>query len=390
MRNLFYKILSLTFLTVFPFVGFAQIKEKTPFWESELFENSAILLVSVVILLLIAIAAMGKALHSTVHVFKNKLHLGKMFRDNMKNALVTIFAVLIILIPFGVYAQEDLTGDANGMIAGISTTSFYALFSVIVLELIILFLLLVMFRHFASLRNPISKEEHKKREKLTWLERINATKSLDAASEEAISLGHDYDGIGELDNPTPPWWNWFFIISVVYAVVYLWMVHGAKILPMQEERLEIAYEKAEKAKEAYLAKAGNLIDETNVEYMDAETDLAAGKQIFANVCAACHGQNGEGGVGPNLVDDYWLHGGDIKDIFSVIKYGVLDKGMASWQDQYSPREIAQVASYIVSIRGKEVQNPKDPEGDLYVPNDSEEQDGLEEDAEETMDEVALN
>ena len=94
------------------------------------------------------------------------------------------------------------------------------------------------------------------------------------------------------------------------------------------------------------------------------SDLAGGAKIYTTSCVACHGAKGEGGVGPNLTDNYWLHGADIKDVFKTIKYGVDGKGMASWQSVYSPKQLAQVASYVKSLHGTNPPNGKEPQGVL--------------------------
>lgn len=386
MRTLFNKILAIGMLLCIPSIGFAQIKSKTPFWDSELMEPVAITLVSIIILLLLTIGVMSKVLYAAIQTFRSKIIKGHPIY-NIRKGSAMLLLVILVAVPVVIFANNMSGADASGMIAGISATSFYVLMSIVLLQIIIIFLLLMMFKNFSQLRRPVSLEvleQEEARKKRTWFERINKTRSFDEETEQAIALNHDYDGIVELDNPSPPWWNWFFILSVVYAVVYLWVLHVSKSVPMQIERLEIAYEKAEIAKQAYIEKMGAALDENSVVYLDSEADLSAGKQIFADVCAACHGPQGQGGVGANLIDDYWLHGGSIKDIFSLIKYGALEKGMPSWQDQYSPLQIAQVTSYIVSIRGSDVESGKEPEGTLYVPEEEggNESENTEEDQEE--------
>lgn len=386
MRTLFNKILAIGMLLCIPSIGFAQIKSKTPFWDSELMEPVAITLVSIIILLLLTIGVMSKVLYAAIQTFRSKIIKGHPIY-NIRKGSAMLLLVILVAVPVVIFANNMSGADASGMIAGISATSFYVLMSIVLLQIIIIFLLLMMFKNFSQLRRPVSLEvleQEEARKKRTWFERINKTRSFDEETEQAIALNHDYDGIVELDNPSPPWWNWFFILSVVYAVVYLWVLHVSKSVPMQIERLEIAYEKAEVAKKAYIEKMGAALDENSVVYLDSEADLSAGKQIFADVCAACHGPQGQGGVGANLIDDYWLHGGSIKDIFSLIKYGALEKGMPSWQDQYSPLQIAQVTSYIVSIRGSDVESGKEPEGTLYVPEEDggNESENTEEDQEE--------
>jgi cytochrome c oxidase cbb3-type subunit 3 len=94
--------------------------------------------------------------------------------------------------------------------------------------------------------------------------------------------------------------------------------------------------------------------------------ISAAQSVYITNCAACHGQKGEGTVGPNLTDDYWLHGGKINDVFKTIKYGVPEKGMRAWQEDLSPVKIAQVSSFIKSLRGTNPPNAKEKQGELYV------------------------
>ena len=109
------------------------------------------------------------------------------------------------------------------------------------------------------------------------------------------------------------------------------------------------------------------IDENNVAASKDAGAIASGKAVFVQYCAACHGNEGEGKVGPNLTDEFWLHGGNLKDIFKTVKYGVPAKGMISWQQQLSPLQIQEVSNFIVSLRGTKPANPKEPQGVPFVP-----------------------
>jgi cytochrome c oxidase cbb3-type subunit 3 len=122
---------------------------------------------------------------------------------------------------------------------------------------------------------------------------------------------------------------------------------------------------AAEEKEAYLKKAANKVDETTVTYLSDAASLEAGKKVFTTVCAACHMPDGGGNVGPNLTDTYWLHGGSIKDIFKTLKYGWPEKGMKSWKDDYSPQQLAQIASYVKSLQGTHPAKAKEPQGTIY-------------------------
>lgn len=182
--------------------------------------------------------------------------------------------------------------------------------------------------------------------------------------EASLELDHDYDGIRELDNVIPPWFTAAFLFTIVIAGIYLYRYHVAKSAPMQIEELAIANQKAELAHEAYLSTQQNSIDENNVVELTG-AELEAGKQTFTTLCAVCHKTDGGGMVGPNLTDDYWIHGGGLKDIFKTIKYGVPDKGMISWKDQLSPLQIAQVASYIRTLKGTNPPDAKEKQGVLF-------------------------
>ena len=196
--------------------------------------------------------------------------------------------------------------------------------------------------------------------------RKRLTRAVPIEKEKDIDLGHDYDGIRELDNALPPWWKWGFYITIGFAVVYFWYYEVSSDWSSKQE-YEVAMEEAAAQKEAYLAQVSNLVDESSVEVLSDQTSLANGKAIFEVNCVACHLARGEGSIGPNLTDQYWLHGGSINEVFSTIKYGVPEKGMIAWQDQLRPKEMQDVASYIMSLSPVLPPEGKEPQGDLYTP-----------------------
>ncbi|MDR9373701.1 MAG: cbb3-type cytochrome c oxidase N-terminal domain-containing protein [Schleiferiaceae bacterium] len=210
-----------------------------------------------------------------------------------------------------------------------------------------------------------TEEEAEEESEEDFLQRImhKITDATPVEQEEEVATDHNYDGIRELDNNLPPWWLAGFYISILFAVVYLLRYHVFDSAPLQKEEFKMEMAAAEKQKEAYLAKAANLVDETNVTPVSAEKRLLAGKAIFDAKCAVCHQKDGGGGVGPNLTDPYWLHGASIKDVFSTIKYGVPAKGMVPWKDQLSPKEMQDVASYVLTLRGTDPADPKEPQGE---------------------------
>ncbi|MEI6411392.1 MAG: cbb3-type cytochrome c oxidase N-terminal domain-containing protein [Bacteroidota bacterium] len=184
--------------------------------------------------------------------------------------------------------------------------------------------------------------------------------------EAEIILHHDFDGIRELDNRLPPWWVNMFILTIIYAFGYMFYYHWGGNGPSQKEEYENEMATAKKEMAAALAGKANSVDEASVVALTESSALGEGELIFKANCVACHGQKGEGGVGPNFTDEYWLHGGGIKNVFKTIKYGVPEKGMISWQSQLKPADMQKVASYILTLKGTNPPNPKAPQGTIWT------------------------
>ncbi|HVW14414.1 MAG TPA: cbb3-type cytochrome c oxidase N-terminal domain-containing protein [Mucilaginibacter sp.] len=187
--------------------------------------------------------------------------------------------------------------------------------------------------------------------------------SLKPMSEEgSLIMEGEYDGIRELNNPTPAWFMVLFYITIAFGAGYLLVYHVFKSAPLQYEEYRNDMAAAAKEKAAMLAKSANLVDENTVKLTTDPAVLADGKTVFTTRCSPCHGDHGQGVVGPNLTDDYWLHGNTIKDIFKTIEYGVPSKGMPTWESQLTPVQISDVANYVKSIHGTNPANPKEPQG----------------------------
>ena len=279
--------------------------------------------------------------------------------------------VLISLFSNTLMAQNTIaenTAAAAQGIAGMSATAFYIMTSVVFLELLVILVMLINVR-------VLLKVEKEKVEKavaasvwrtrlLGWWTRLN---SFTSAEQEAnIDLGHDYDGIRELDNRLPPWWLYGFYITIVVAGIYLYRFHVSHSGPSGVQEYETAVAQADIEVKEYLKSKGESVDENTVTLLTDAGDIAEGKTFFAKSCVACHNDGGAGNVGPNLTDDYWLHGGDIKSIFKTIRYGI--NAMPQWQNSYSNKQIAELASYVKSLKDTKPANPKAPQGVLE--NDS--------------------
>ncbi|HOJ17692.1 MAG: c-type cytochrome [Ignavibacteriales bacterium] len=194
---------------------------------------------------------------------------------------------------------------------------------------------------------------------LLWLkDRLTDAKPVE--KEKDILLDHDYDGILELDNNLPPWWKALFYVTIVWGAIYLLWFHVFQVGNLQDAEYTEEVRIAEIEKAALLGPGA--IDENNVTKLTDPIALSTGKETFLKHCAACHGRGGEGLVGPNLTDDYWIHGADIKQVFLIVKNGVPEKGMISWKSQLNPVAMQEVSSYILSLRGSNPPNQKPPEG----------------------------
>lgn len=359
--------LLLACMTLASFAATAQ--PKAP---STLSNPLAQMLVLIMVMLLVAIAILGNVVNTAASLFRDKIRKEREEGHGASgtNSALAIVVLLVsgLLLSAGAQAQEAAaaaTTAAPVTFNGLSAFTFYLLVSVIAVEILILIVLVYQLKFLVGIESKrVTKaavQEAKPRESWWW--RIN--KSVAVEEEQAIDLSHDYDGISELDNKMPPWWIAAFAITILFGVVYLYRYHVAHTAPLQIEELELSLKAAEEQKAAYLAKSASNVDENTVKMLD-DAGIAAGKALFAANCIACHGNNGEGNtVGPNLTDKYWLHGGAINDVFKTIKYGVVEKGMRSWKEDFSPVQIAQLASFVKSLQGTNPANAKEPQGQIY-------------------------
>ena len=177
-----------------------------------------------------------------------------------------------------------------------------------------------------------------------------------APEKDPLLLDHEYDGIQELDNKLPRWWVWLFNLSIVFAFFYLIYYHVADkgMLMADEYRHETSIGEVIKSNAVaqFELKMGSLQPSTDPQM------LAEGKETFRNLCLPCHRADGGGLVGPNLCDDYWIHGSNFVDNLKVIWNGVPPKGMVTWKGVLKPSTIHGVGSYIYTLRGTNPKNPK--------------------------------
>lgn len=226
----------------------------------------------------------------------------------------------------------------------------------------------VMFKKLDEEAKARFLAEKEKTIQFNWIKKfynklIGTSKPIEEEGE--IILDHSYDGIKELDNNLPPWWVWGFYASIVFAAVYLLRYHAFNGATQIDE-LETELADARTALEEYKKTAKDLVDFNTVEVLTDASDISAGKATFEANCVACHMADGGGGIGPNLTDNHWILGGGIKNVFHTVSEGGRSgKGMIAWKQQLKPAQIAQVASYVLSLQGSTPANPKDAEGEVW-------------------------
>ncbi len=177
-------------------------------------------------------------------------------------------------------------------------------------------------------------------------------------------LEHNYDGIEEYDNDLPLWWQGLFWATAVFSLVYVLYYHVGPGLN-QEETLALEMSNAEK-KRAWAEEqaARSNVSENLLDLLSDQEMISAGAKIFQGKCMACHGMNAEGLVGPNLTDNYWIHGGSIEEIKHTIENGVIEKGMLAWKSMLSADDINAVTVFVYSLIGTNPANAKPQEGIL--------------------------
>lgn len=174
--------------------------------------------------------------------------------------------------------------------------------------------------------------------------------------ESTDQVTHVYDDIQEMDNPLPRWWLLTFFGTIVFAAGYFYYYETFKVGLTPDDELAADMARIQKNKGGPVA--------TPEQLLAMSTDpkaLQDGGATFQQLCAACHGDQGEGKIGPNLTDRYWLHGGSPDRILQTVSIGVTDKGMPAWATSLGPRKTQLVTAYVLSLRGKNLPG-KAPQG----------------------------
>jgi cytochrome c oxidase cbb3-type subunit 3 len=209
--------------------------------------------------------------------------------------------------------------------------------------------------------NKNSEEDLPEMQNRSIWEKMGSLKPL--SMEHKLVMDHKYDGITELDNPTPPWFMYLFYGTILIAVFYLAGYHLVGNGKTMENEYAEQVAIAEIERNEYMKKIGDKINENTVVALKDAKSLDAGQKIYMQSCLACHGDKGQGGVGPNLTDEYWIHGGTVKNVYHTISEGVPEKGMISWKKTLNPVQMQQVTSFLATLVGTKPANGKEPQGE---------------------------
>ena len=360
----FNKIKSLAVTLLIPAVGFCQdeaVKETTSYFTNVLF----LTLVGLIIVLAIVIVAFSGVFKNIADsdYLQNKFNSKK--DDSNNSSIKNIVSLVLLFSSVSMMAQDAVVTKVidDGRIGGIDQFTFYFLLFLVFVELFVLGLMFYQFNFLVKTHLTIVKAGKPIKVESKILKSL--TDVVPIEEEESILLDHDYDGIKELDNNLPPWWKYGFYLTIVTGVIYLLHFHVFKTGDLQGKEYDNAIAQAKIEVDEFMKTSANNVDENTVKVLTEASDITAGKDLFIANCVACHGKGGEGTVGPNLTDEYWIHGGSIQDLFKTLKYGWVEKGMKSWKDDLSPIQMAQVSSYIRTLKGTNPPNPKAPQGDLY-------------------------
>lgn len=314
----------------------------------------------VAIILFVVLIAMALILPTVIKALANQV---KEKKNRTKNLMILLFGSLGL----SAQAQDASTSAAAAFVKNVDAAAFMLILACIILVItfIVMFKAIFKLSHFLKSEEELAEEARKGSAWTRFMKKMTDAKEIE--EENDILLDHDYDGIKELDNNLPPWWVGFFYVTIVFGAIYV-VRYYIMDHPLQTQEYNIEIAEAEAELEKFKATATNLIDETTVTLLEDGGSIETGGKLYTSLCAACHGDKGQGLVGPNLTDEFWIHGGDIKSVFKTIKYGVPEKGMIPWKSQLKGPQMQKVASYILKeLQGTNPAGAKAPEGEKYTP-----------------------
>lgn len=321
-------------------------------------------LLGLMLVLLLAIILMTNSILTFIRsdIFKAKLRAKDEANGGKMLSVILLLGVLAsMFFPSTSYGMTtpDLTDPAQAEYPWllVENSDLYIMLGVNVILLVVVIYLKGLFNDFYHM--VYARKEKAVKQKQSKVTKV-LTDAVPIEEESSILMDHEYDGIRELDNNLPPWWVWGFYLTIFVSIIYLLHYHVLGTGDLQEKEYNKSVATAQKEIDAYLKAAAMNVDESNVTLLTDEAGVSAGKSIFETNCTTCH-KSGEGDIGPNLTDNFWLYGNDIKDVFKTIKKGTAN-GMPEHESKLNPVQLQQVASYVLSLKYKA---GKEPQGKEY-------------------------
>ena len=197
--------------------------------------------------------------------------------------------------------------------------------------------------------------------------------------DEGENMGHEFDGISELNNPLPKWWTYLFWICIAWAFLYLalypglgnfqgmlgWTSSNQHVLSLEDserQRLQaleegriVQYDRERaRAEEVYGPLFASYANQSIEEIAQDSEALRVGQRLFLQNCAQCHGSDARGSIGfPNLTDGVFSWGGSPDDIKHTLMQG-REAEMPAFGDQLGDQGIREMAAYVLSLSGRNV------------------------------------
>lgn len=310
--------------------------------------SSTTLFTVMTIFTFLLLAFMMSMANSTKNILKYKQDLTK--KDNTPKALLALIGLFV--------SSQAMAAPAvqGASLIPFSDTVFwtYIVVDVVLIMFIIYFAGIVK----GSISDVIVLQKMFRWKKLGK----TLTNYVPIEEEGSILLDHDYDGIKELDNQLPPWWKYGFYLTIAWAFVYFFYYQILEIGPLQEAEYAYEMEEGERQMAEYKALHPEMITAETAELLTDAATLSAGREVYEMYCISCHMEKGMGGVGPNLTDNFWLYGGDIKSVFTTISEGKPQNGMAAWKNLLAADKIQAVASYVLQLDYIAPPTGKEPQG----------------------------
>lgn len=327
--------------------------EVVPNYEENL--NIFYALLGVTLVLLLAILMLTNSIMSFIKsdVFKKKMSEKEEKENNGPNLgkIITLLVIgFALFVPMDTFALNYIApgeSEEKSLWLIVENSDIYAL---LIIDFLLLLVVLYLKRLFNSFYYMVYTRKVKAGKAKNKVAKV-FTDAVPIEEEASILMEHEYDGIRELDNNLPPWWVWGFYLTIIFSVIYVFHFHFFRTGDLQTAEYDKSVATAQKEINEYLKSQSMNVDESNVTLMTEAADLGEGKNIFTTNCTVCH-KDGEGDIGPNLTDKFWIYGNDIKDVFKVIKFGA-PNGMPDHASKLNPIQLQQVASYVLSLKFKE-------------------------------------